>query len=930
MSGMPEVEDFEAAVARAYQGDVAAQAQVGFRFEEGIGGVQQDPRKAAFWYEKSAAGGSLGAKMRLSMMCFEGRGHKQDTAKALKLAREVAELEEAEGNYCLGFMFATGGPGLARDPHQAVRLFETAAAKGHPLAQWNAGIAYFRGDGVKEDAAKAFTYFQAAAEQGYAEAQFNEGMFYQLGLGGVKKDLARAAQCFERAAEQGHVESLVQGGICLLLDPHSGEAEAKRALSRFEKADGLGHPTATFNIGCMFRDGTGIDQDYIQAARYFRKAVERGYVAGYFELGVLYENGRGVEKNLAQARECYQAAAVEGIEGAQAALAELDARSIPKVVEEDKPKVFGEFDLSPILRSTKPRVEIRNDENAGAKHAKGKQLGGTNASEVEPNAKESAIDKLESMVGLGNIKTHVRKIARSSKVKRIQGHHLIFTGNPGTGKTMVARMMGEIYRQCGVLKKGHVVVAGRSHLVAGFIGQTAEKAAGKIREALGGVLFVDNADQLYRPDMPNDYGEEAIAEIMNAMGTHKDELVVILSGYPDQMRRLMDINSGLNSQFAKDNKILFEDYSAKELVDIYKYSIASAELELENEALPAVQKAVDELLRKKDDKFGNARTVETELVEPTKDNFLYRTENNALSGERRILAIDVPEINLGPKKNLDELLAKLDGLVGLSGVKAEIRSLTNVARMNQKKANAGLKLTETSLHLVFSGKPGTGKTTVARLLGEIYVALGLLSSGHVVEVQPHQLMGGKMTEEKIKNAMDGVLFIDEAYGLLESPYGRQSITALLTALENHRNRLAVIVAGYDAEIRGLIASDPGLQTRFTRYVHFEDYTAEELTKVFLHFAASQDLKVSSEAMERVRILSEVLYQGRDARGYGNARSIRNAFQRANENMATRIVEQDLEEFEIIASDIPLDVGGMAKQPDSPGIGFLTDLSLSRR
>lgn len=278
-----------------------------------------------------------------------------------------------------------------------------------------------------------------------------------------------------------------------------------------------------------------------------------------------------------------------------------------------------------------------------------------------------------------------------------------------------------------------------------------------------------------------------------------------------------------------------------------------------------------------------------------------------------------------PKLTLEEALADLDKLIGLDNIKHEVRSLTNFLKLQQKRTAAGLPETDISLHMVFTGNPGTGKTTVARIVGKIYGALGVLEKGHLIETDRSGLVAeyagqtGPKTNKKIDEALDGILFIDEAYSLVasrsEDPYGHEAVQALLKRAEDERERLVVILAGYPDEMDDLLKSNPGLSSRFSRQLDFIDYTPLEIAGIFGLFSRKNRYDISTAA--RLKIIQGFTwhYDRRD-RHFGNGRAARNLFEQAIRNMANRlagleeITEQQLQLLvaeDIDFEDVPADV-----------------------
>jgi tetratricopeptide (TPR) repeat protein len=246
----------------------------------------------------------------------------------------------------------------------------------------------------------------------------------------------------------------------------------------------------------------------------------------------------------------------------------------------------------------------------------------------------------------------------------------------------------------------------------------------------------------------------------------------------------------------------------------------------------------------------------------------------------------------------DAVLAELDALIGLAAVKAEVRRLAELLRIASMRREADLKTVQVSLHLVFEGGAGTGKTTVARLFGRLYNSLGLLSSDRVVEVTREDLVSGYVgqtatkTGEAIDSALDGVLFLDEAYALVRADshgdFGPEAVAELLKRMEDDRDRLAVIVAGYPIEMDEFLASNSGFRSRFGETIHFEDYGPAELVQIFEKFATDADYALHPDAHKELVLVMERLHAARD-RYFGNARTARNLFDDVVAHQAERLL-----------------------------------------
>lgn len=262
----------------------------------------------------------------------------------------------------------------------------------------------------------------------------------------------------------------------------------------------------------------------------------------------------------------------------------------------------------------------------------------------------------------------------------------------------------------------------------------------------------------------------------------------------------------------------------------------------------------------------------------------------------------VPSPSIGTRSapaTLDDALVELDGLIGLDRIKDEVRTLTNYLKLQQRRGEAGLPDTDMSLHMVFTGNPGTGKTTVARILGKIFGAMGILEKGHLVETDRSGLVAeymgqtGPKTHAKINEALDGVLFIDEAYSLVfqegQDVYGGEAIQTLLKRAEDDRQRLVVILAGYPGEMEALLKSNPGLSSRFNRVLHFDDYSPVELARIFAWLCDKNHYKLSPGTRAKLMLGLAELHRRRD-RHFGNGRAVRNLFEQAIRRMANRIAD----------------------------------------
>lgn len=529
-------------------------------------------------------------------------------------------------------------------------------------------------------------------------------------------------------------------------------------------------------------------------------------------------------------------------------------------------------------------------------------------------------ERLAKLRGLDGVKDHLTKLRwrlTADAKLREQGrttnsepdsHHLVFTGNPGTGKTTVARLVGEMYRDLGVLSKGHVIEVGVGDLVEAYVGGTAQKTTKEIDRALDGVLFIDEAYQL--SDQRSGFGQEAIDTLLARMENDRARLVVIVAGYPVKMREFLDANPGLRSRFPERNVIEFADYDPQTLTSILTDRLSALGLTWTDKLSSQIGTAVAGMHRTRRAGFGNARAMR-EIAEDIASRWSERVK---AAVDEPADVPDLPDrlsIHLGTDiPEMAELLGELDAMIGLQPVKDTIRTLVHRLRLKQRRGKAEV----TAPHLLFLGPPGTGKTTVARMIGRIFKSLGLLVSGQVVEVGRKDLVGEYIghtavkTAERIADAADGVLFIDEAYSLSRAgdgrDFGQEAIDTLNQDMENMRGQLAVIAAGYPRQMEEFLDSNPGLASRFTVRVDFPDYTDRELLQILIAMAARDDYVLAPQAQERVVDLFAVRRAARpDA--FGNGRAARGLLAEMEARLAARTAEDpdaDLSTF--LAQDVP--------------------------
>ncbi len=555
---------------------------------------------------------------------------------------------------------------------------------------------------------------------------------------------------------------------------------------------------------------------------------------------------------------------------------------------------------------------------------------------------DDILSDLDKYIGMNEVKQAVREIAYSvqNSLQRAErglgaqekmGMHIVLTGNPGTGKTTMARKLGEILSAIGYLDSGHVVEVDRSQMVSPYQGETPHVVNRLCDKAMGGILFVDEAYTLAPVNQTGDrdnQGAQALETLMKRMEDDRSKFVVIAAGYRTEMENLFRINPGMKSRF---NYFLnIEDYTPDELYQIMLVFAKDKKYIFSPEAEKVAQRMIFELYDTRGKDFANGRTMRSlfDQICKIQAKRLQGRDLSQMSNEEimTILPEDVPYET--PKSaNVSDCLKKLDGMVGLGSVKREIENLTSFLNLQIKRGETN---TFQGKHYVFTGNPGTGKTTVARIMADVFKTLGIVSRGQLVEADRSKLVAGFSgqtaikTNQLIDTAIGGVLFIDEAYTLKSSDndsFGAEAIDTLLKRLEDDRGKFICIVAGYTDQMHDFIDSNPGLKSRFTQTIHFEDYTPDELTQIFLNLAFAKKFTVDASTEAAIHRQFEQLYLRRD-KNFGNARDARRIFDEAVEKQSQRLVslmnnpdfkEEDM--FKLTADDLPSADSGKARPLD---------------
>ncbi|WP_044110657.1 AAA family ATPase [Xylanibacter brevis] len=560
----------------------------------------------------------------------------------------------------------------------------------------------------------------------------------------------------------------------------------------------------------------------------------------------------------------------------------------------------------------------------------------------EERSLDDILHDLDTFIGMDEVKQTVKEIAYSvqNNMQRVErglglqdkmSMHIVLTGNPGTGKTTIARKLGEILASIGYLDSGHVVEVDRSKMVSQYQGETPKVVNQLCDKAMGGILFVDEAYTLAPVSQSGErdnQGAQALETLMKRMEDDRGKFVVIAAGYRTEMENLFRVNPGMRSRFTYFLNI--EDYTPEELFSILSVFAKDKQYIFNPEAEELTRKVISDMYQQRDKDFANGRTMRSLF-----DQICKRQAKRLQTGDiitmsnEELITICKEDIPYEAPKEVDytECLKKFEGMVGLDAVKKEITNLASYLNLQVKRGEGN---TFQGKHYVFTGNPGTGKTTVARIMADVFRSLGILTRGQLVEADRSKLVAGYSgqtaikTNQLIDSAIGGVLFIDEAYTLKSSDgdtFGSEAIDTLLKRLEDDRGKFICIVAGYTDQMHDFIDSNPGLKSRFTQTIHFDDYKPEELTQIFGHLAAEKQFTIDEETQGAIQRMFEQLYLRRD-KNFGNAREARRVFNEAVEKQSQRLVQQmntpgfqEEDMFKLTIADLPMTQSQAARPLD---------------
>ena len=766
----------------------------------------------------------------------------------------------------------------------SVKHLEELAVENHAGAYYWLANCYRYGWHVNVNSKKAVEYYKLAIQFGYEAEQELQQLKEHIEKGQIRLENVESDNLDELEAKlydlliSNYFAKNYEVATCVM-------SLWQQKLS--EVQGNILYIFAALNLGGYYF----LERDERMAAEWYKGAVEVQQYNNCYDYGLLLECGSDAVFDRKKAEEIYRIGSENGEESCTGRLLAVSYykecdRYADFTVENLRKSICG--------RKIKPVVADKATENKTAEH------GINTEQQSDEHELPNNLDKyFEDIVGMESVKDQLNRIYNAVKIKLLRdkklmergemptknssGYNFIILGNPGTGKSMVAKMIAKILYDINIRTSDSTAEADRSKLIGAHIGETEQKVTEVMNSADGGTLIIDEAHTLYREESENDFGREAIDALLKEMEERKQSLSVIIAGYKEPMMNMIkNSNSGFASRFAYT--IELPDYSDDELIEIAKLFAKEHNCELGTNADAAIRKSIHH--DKIDDTFGNARYIR-ELVNKAIEYQAERLQKAESIEDDDLFTLKAEDFWTGSfeEKGVKEYLAELNALTGLESVKREVNSLINKISVNMEMEKRGLAVSDDfgTLHMAFKGNPGTGKTTVARIIGNLYASMGVLKRGDVfVECSRATLVGqyqghtAANVKKVVQSAMGGILFVDEAYSLVQSQgdsFGREAVDTLVAEIENNRKNLVVIFAGYSKDMDEFFRNNQGLRSRVPVELIFEDYSEEELFDICNNMFAAKNYHLENE-MAKAKL--RALIRDKAVRvDFGNARGVRN-------------------------------------------------------
>lgn len=528
---------------------------------------------------------------------------------------------------------------------------------------------------------------------------------------------------------------------------------------------------------------------------------------------------------------------------------------------------------------------------------------------------EEILTAMDELVGLEKVKETFLEIPymlQETAKGVVPSLHMAFIGNPGTGKTTVAQLAADLLYSMGVIQRNKVVSVSALDLIGQYVGETPRLTKSYCRQAYGGVLFIDEAyliSQSKNGSNNDQIKQECIGTLLQEMENNRDRLIVIFAGYSKEMDAFLhESNSGLGSRLYKI--VEFEDYSDDELMEIFERMCKKDGYQITMQAKEKVRLKLTALRYSRD--FGNARTVRNVYLEAKKEYRRLKDNDNRMLDEQHII-LDTDLRDYSTVKN------ELDEMIGLEKAKSEVSRAIETCRFSKE---AGIDI-PISKHMLFLGNAGTGKSTVAKLFCQMLFSIGASKSPNCESIAAGDLLGRRNPVESLQEyctrASGGVLFIDEAYAIRsDARYCSSCISVLLDVMEEERENITIILAGYEDEMKSFLEENQGLKSRFPVTVRFEDYTIDQLIEIFVSLCSKYGFAISRNGLEKFKA---VIIDEKSAEDFGNARTVRNIFEQTYRLHAENYMKEPKEEKKLVFDEndiVRLTENNKKKNP----IGFM--------
>ena len=759
------------------------------------------------------------------------------------------------------------------------------AEKGDAEYQFKLGVCYKNGQGVPQDYKLAVEWYQKAAEQNHASAQCHLGFCYYYGLG-VPLDYKLAVKWFQKAAEQGNIDAQSELGYCY--DMGLGvQQDYSQAVEWYQKAAKQGDDSAQNNLGVCYKKGQGVPQDCKLAAEWYQKAAEQGNSTAQFNLGCCYEDGQGVPQNTEMALEWFQKAADQGYDAAKLKLKDYYSQNDKK--------------------------EMENKNELEAKTKRAEKLLSDFLGEVPFKYSQEFAEYLRETVAI------VPTLQKMSAFESFWSQTLLVSIDDGYGMQTFLDALWQLFSAFGIAADGNnkkpysiekIVEVGPSHDIYYDWNNVVEMAE---------TMNLENSQSpskfpilcLNLSLWQNKLNSVETKKYLRKLNELSTNFIIVFKIPFMETRSINAISESLSDLF-NIRSIVVPPTSMEDLLNYAKVQLAKRGFTLAEDTKSTIEKMI--IQEKRDASFFGYETVDKLvdriIIEKAKYNSIFhKIEHDISRSDIASCVLEDNSVEADPNEELKEL-------IGLESVKKTINEIISQIKIHKSMSkDRKRRVKRPALHMMFTGNPGTGKTTVARIVAELFHKEGILSKGHLIEVKGRDLCAeyigqtAPKTSGYCRDAYGSVLFIDEAYTLFtgdkdfKRDFGYEALATLVAEMENHRNDLCVILAGYTDEMKTMLKGNPGMESRIPYTVEFPNYSREELFKIFFMMVKGSGFKYEKKLESAVRnFFKKIPDAVLSSKDFSNARFVRNLFERTWGKAACRC-SLSKEDIMLLASDL---------------------------